>query len=141
LCMVGPEKDGSLAACEKYAKEKKLPVQFAGKLAKKKWISLSKDFSIFINTTNFDNTPISVIEAMALGLPIVSTDVGGIPFLLKDNHVAVLVPPQNPGAFTNGIKKLLNDEALANRLRANARRKAEMYDWQKVKEQWHLLLK
>tara|TARA_R110000850_G_scaffold277086_1_gene422302 strand:- start:25777 stop:26784 length:1008 start_codon:yes stop_codon:yes gene_type:complete len=141
LCMVGPDKDGSLGVCEKYALENTLPVQFTGKLTKEEWIALSKEFSVFINTTNFDNTPISVIEAMALGLPVVSTDVGGIPFLLEDNQDAVLVPPRNPSAFANGIKKLLTNEKLSEKLKINARKKAERYDWQKVKEQWHLLLK
>ncbi len=81
------------------------------------------------------------MEAMALGLSIVSTDVGGIPFLLKDKQEAVLVPPAKPEAFANGIKKLLTNEALAEKLISNARKKVEMHDWQKVKEQWHLLLK
>lgn len=141
LCMVGPDKDGSLAACEKIASENKLPVQFTGKLTKKEWISLSKEYSIFINTTNFDNTPVSVIEAMALGLSVVSTNVGGIPFLLEDHQDAILVPPDNPGAFASGIKKLLTNELLTEKLWVNARKKAERYDWQKVKAQWHLLLK
>ncbi len=141
LCMVGPDEDGSLGICKKYAQKNNLPVQFTGKLTKEQWINLSEVFSIFINTTNFDNTPVSVMEAMALGLPVVSTNVGGIPFLLEDNQEAVLVPPENPEAFANGIKKLLTNEALAEKLRSNARIKAEMYDWQKVKEHWHLLLK
>lgn len=141
LCMVGPDKDGSLGTCKKYAQKNNLSVRFTNQLTKEQWINLSKDFSIFINTANFDNTPVSIMEAMALGLPIVSTDVGGIPFLLKDNEEAVLVPPKNPEAFANGIKKLLKDEELAEKLRSNARKKAEMYDWQKVKEHWCLLLK
>lgn len=49
----------------------------------------------FINTTNYDNKPISVIEAMACGLCIVSTNVGGISYLLEDEKDALLVPPDN----------------------------------------------
>ena len=72
LCMVGPEKDGSLAKCSEYAEKHNLPVRFPGKMKKKEWAALSVDYDFFINSTDVDNTPISVIEAMALGLPIIS---------------------------------------------------------------------
>ena len=84
LCMVGPEKDGSLQRCKNVAQELNLPITFPGILKKEEWIDLSKDYDIFINTTNFDNMPVSVMEAMALGLPVVSTNVGGLPYLIED---------------------------------------------------------
>src|SRR5690606_13932264 len=54
LCMVGPDKDGSLAKCRKYASEKNLPVKFTGKLKKKEWVRLSEDYDIFLNTSDID---------------------------------------------------------------------------------------
>ena len=80
--MVGPDKDGSLEKTKQYAKEKGVlhRVRFTGGLSKTEWIELSKDYNIFINTTNVDNTPVSVMEAMALGFPVISTNVGGVPF-------------------------------------------------------------
>ena len=51
-------------------------VTLTGRLSKNEWISLSRDYDIFINTTDYDNHPVSVIEAMALGLPIVTTNAG-----------------------------------------------------------------
>ena len=68
-------------------------MNFTGKLSKQEWRDLSKDYNVFINTTNFDNTPVSVIEAMALGIPVVSTNVGGLPFLITDKVDGVLVEP------------------------------------------------
>ena len=65
LTMVGPEVDGSLKAMKTFAKINNLDVKFTGKLSKQKWIELSKSHNVFINTTNFDNTPVSVIESMA----------------------------------------------------------------------------
>ena len=61
-------------------------------MKKSSWINLSKDCDIFINTTNYDNMPISVIEAMALGLPIVSTNAGGLKYFHDDGEDALLVP-------------------------------------------------
>ena len=141
LCMVGPEKDGSLAECKKIAQQKKLPITFTGKLDKEEWIALSKEFDIFINTTNFDNTPVSVIEAMALGLPVVSTNVGGLPYLIEHNKTGVLVPPNNEKDFVVDIMDLLSNPEKAVQLSKNARAIVEEFDWEKVKEQWGEVLK
>ena len=140
LCMIGPEKDGSLEDCKTYVKNHHLPVTFTGKLEKNEWINLADEYSIFINTTNFDNTPISVIEAMALGLPVVSTNVGGIPFLLEHDKDAQLVEPENSIAFTEAVRKILHHPEMAEKLANKAREKAESFDWEKVKHYWFKLL-
>lgn len=140
LCMVGPDKDGSLEKCKEYAKSKNLDVVFTGKLEKEKWIALSQDYDIFINTTHFDNTPVSVIEAMALGLPVISTKVGGIPYLLENKKEALLVPDNDKDAFIDGIVTLCNDSSLTKILVQNARKKVEGFDWDYVKHLWNTLL-
>ena len=63
LAMIGPDSENILEECKIYAKNLNVKVNFLGKLSKKDWISLSEEYSIFINTTHFDNTPVSVIEA------------------------------------------------------------------------------
>lgn len=136
LCMVGPEKDGSLKNCKKVAEELNLPITFTGILKKEEWIALSKKYDIFINTTNFDNMPVSVMEAMALGLPVISTDVGGVPFLIESDADGVLVPPNNPNVFIDSIKYLCENPSKAEQLTLNARAKIENFDWQVVKKQW-----
>lgn len=140
LCMVGPEKDNSLEECKTYVKNNLLTVTFTGKLEKDEWIKLADEYSIFINTTNFDNTPISVIEAMALGLPVVSTNVGGIPFLLENDKDAQLVEPENSIVFTDAVRKILNHPEIAEKLANKAREKAESFDWEKVKHYWFKIL-
>ena len=84
---------------------------------------------IFINTSNVDNTPVSVLEAMACGLIIVSTNVGGIPHLLADEVNALLIPPQNPQAMTAAIQRVLTESDLAESLPQNARKDIEKFDW------------
>ena len=136
LCMIGPEKDGSLQQCKKYTKELNVDVYFPGKLSKAEWIKLSYDYNIFINTTNYDNMPVSVIEAMALGFPIISTNVGGMPFLINNNHEGLLVEPNDVEGFIIAIKKIISDSKKTTQLVKNAREKAEMFDWGKIKHQW-----
>ena len=140
LCMVGPDKDGSLLKCKELASRKQLDVTFTEILSKEEWTSLSTDYDIFINTTNFDNTPVSVIEAMALGLPIISTNVGGLPYLIEDQIDGVLVPPREPLLFANAIQDLLQDPKRAITYSVKARKKAEGFDWQNVKHSWITLL-
>jgi len=140
LCMVGPDKDGSMEICKKYAAQKNLPVRFTGKLNKKEWIALSKAYDVFINTTNFDNMPVSVLEAMALGIPIVTTNVGGIPYLLQNRKEALCVPPNNVEAFVNALILLKQTSGMAKNMTLNARKKVENFDWEKVKELWKPLL-
>lgn len=140
LTMVGPDNDGSLEATKIFAKSLKVDVSFTGKLSKKEWITRSKDYNIFINTTNFDNMPVSIIEAMALGLPVISTNVGGLPFLITHNVDGILVPPNNVDAFTTAVSKLKNNENLKNNLVKQARKKTEQYSWQIVKENWKSIL-
>jgi len=136
LCMVGPEKDGSMERCKKWAVVNSLPVTFKGKLSKTDWVRLSESYAIFINTTNFDNMPFSLLEAMALGLPIVSTNVGGIPFLVEDGQTAMLVNKDDTEAMSDAIIKLIKEEPLANKISINARKKVEKFDWSEVKPLW-----
>ena len=141
LCMVGPEKeDTSLAECQKLANQLDVAVTFTGKLSKVEWISLAEDYDIFINTTNFDNMPVSIIEAMALGLPIVSTNVGGIPFLLTDGENALLSTPDAVEDMAQHIVKLVQNPDLVNTLTTNARATAETFDWEAIRHQWKTIL-
>jgi glycosyltransferase involved in cell wall biosynthesis len=140
LCMVGPDKDGSLSEVKKYALQKGVAVSFIGKMSKAEWTSLSEEFDIFINTTHLDNTPISVIEAMGLGLAVVSTNVGGIPYLLESNKEAVLVNDNDVKAMTEGIEKSITNQQFAETITSNARIKAASFDWKMVKEKWFATL-
>ena len=115
-------------------------MNFTGKLTKAEWIKLSNDYNVFINTTDIDNTPLSVIEAMALGLPIVSTDVGGLTFLIENDKDGILVPRQDAGAMVDSIIKLKSDTSLKNKLITNARSKVEKFDWSTTKHKWLDLL-
>lgn len=138
IIMVGPDKDGTKLKFENELKRKKLESNFTitNKLEKKRWIELSQKSSIFINSTNFDNHPVSVIEAMALGLPVVSTNVGGVPYLIEDRINGLLFEKGNHIAFANTIKELLVSPELMSKLSYNSRRSALNYDWKVVSCLW-----
>jgi L-malate glycosyltransferase len=141
LCMVGPKKDKSYEQTVAFAKQNNVEVLFTGKLSKKKWTSLAKKYNVFINTTHFDNTPISVIEAMALGLPVVSTNVGGIPFLLEDEKNSLLVDDNDTTGMVTQIDRLVVEKGLAKKIVSNAYEMTRGFDWEIVKKQWIELLK
>ena len=139
LSMVGPIKDNTIELIDKLIFKWNLQekVILTGKLEKKEWIELSKDFDIFLNTTNIDNQPVSVIEAMALGLPIVSTNVGGIPDLLTHNQTAKLVDKNNISAMVNEIKDYLSNPSDSLFISKNARELVEaQYDEGVIIPQW-----
>ena len=141
LCMVGPDTDGSLSKVKDVAARLNVSVTITGKLTKAAWIELSKDYNVFINTTNFDNTPVSVIEAMALGIPVVSTNVGGMPYLIETGVDGVLVSPNNYEAMVNAICLLFEDENKTEAMIEKAREKVEGFDWERVKGNWDAVLR
>lgn len=139
LMMVGSDKgDGSFqATC---ATAERLGVsdrmQFPGSIPKSDVPSRLQEGDIFINTTNVDNTPVSVLEAMACGLCVVSTSVGGIPYMLRDGVDSLLVPPDDADAMAGAVCALLSDPALAARISRAGRTMVEDLDWEPVLARW-----
>ena len=143
LTMVGPDRnDGSLEATRKEAERLGVSdrVRIAGRVAKSEVGRVLSCADIFINTTNVDNAPVSVLEAMACGLCVVSTNVGGIPDLVDEGRDGFLVPPADAAAMAGSILKILDDPSLAARISGNARRKAELFDWKVLLPKWERVL-
>jgi glycosyltransferase involved in cell wall biosynthesis len=136
LTMVGPDKNNLLESLISYSTDLNVEVNFTGLLSKEEWITLSESYNIFINTTHFDNTPVSLIEAMALGLPVISTNVGGIPYLIDNNLNGLLVDDDNVEQMVDAIKKITNDTLLKDKIALNARKKVEKFNWDIVKKEW-----
>ncbi len=141
LTMVGPDKDGSLETTKNYANQLNLKVNFTGKLSKSEWTDLAKNHDIFINTTHFDNTPVSVLEAMALGLPVVSTNVGGLPFLITHQKNGYLVNDNNPAEMVAQIENIINFPTQTIEIINCSKSLVLKMDWKVVKNQWLNLLR
>lgn len=143
LVMVGPDRDGSLSQTRDRAEHLHVldRIQFPGGVSKSdvpRWMNAG---DVFLNTTNADNTPVSVLEAMACGLCVVSTSVGGIPYLLEDGKDALLVPPNDADAMARAVRRILSEPGLAERLSTNGRAKALRHDWSVVLPQWEALFR
>ena len=142
LCMVGPDKDGELERCRKAAKDEGIlnSITFTGKLDKEEWIQISSSYDIFINTTNVDNMPVSIIEAMALGFPIVSTNAGGLPYLISDNINGLLVDKDSPDQMSKLIASIISDSSLSSIISSNARKKSMTFNKNNIVSKWHQLI-
>lgn len=142
LTMVGPEVDGSMEKCKALSAELGVMQQitFTGKLSKQEWTKLAQEKDIFINTTNYDNLPVSVLEAMALGLPVVSTNVGGIPYIITNQQNGLLVHADDTAEMADAVTQLLSDNNMAATISKYAREYAAQYDWNIIKTKWHNLL-
>jgi glycosyltransferase involved in cell wall biosynthesis len=141
LTMVGPDKgDGSFQRTQEEAVRLGVAdrLSLPGGVPKTEvpaWLTMG---DIFLNTTNVDNTPVSVIEAMATGLCVVSTNVGGLPDLLEHDRTALLVPPNDAEAMADAVTQILRDPLLAAHLSGGARTWAEAYDWSAVLPLWEM---
>jgi glycosyltransferase involved in cell wall biosynthesis len=94
---------------------------------------------IFINTNQVDNMPVALVEAWAMGLPVVTTSVGGIPDMISHGNSGLLVPRDDDQAMVRAIQSLLNDPSMASHLSANGRSLAARSSWGEVKFQWEQL--
>lgn len=138
----GDSGDGSLSETKLLAEKLGISgkVEFSGKILKGDVPTWLQKGDIFVNTTMVDNTPVSILEAMACGLCIVSTNVGGIPYMLTNEEDALLVPQNDPDMMARAIERLFSTESgLATSISKNARRKIEKYDWGVIIPQWEEL--
>ncbi len=91
---------------------------------------------IFINTNSVDNAPVAVLEACAMGLPVVATAVGGIRDLLTDGETALLVPDGDVQAMADAVQRLQREPALASRLSRNGYEMVSRSSWSSVRPLW-----
>lgn len=139
LLMVGYD-GGLLAELREFAKINQLNVEFSGKLTQQQWAERAANCDIFLNTSQVDNAPFSLIEALSLGLFVVSTNVGGIPYLVRDGKEAILVSPGDYIGMTAGIKRILSDTKLRSTLTENAAKLVAECASGKVISRWNQIL-
>ena len=108
-------------------------VTFTGRLDNEQIPEMYRDADVFLNSSLVDNMPISILEALASGVPVVSTGIGGIPFFVENGKTALLVPPADAEAMAAAILKLFQDTAKAEALARAGRETVQQYTWQNVR--------
>jgi glycosyltransferase involved in cell wall biosynthesis len=111
-------------------------VTFLGRLGRKEIVELYQCADVMLNPSRVDNMPNSILEALACGIPVISTNVGGVPFMVRDGHTAVLVKPDNVPEMAEAIVNLCRDEVLRRGLSKSGQREVARYTWAEVKPQW-----
>ena len=143
LTLVGPDRgDGTREKTVCAARELGVEehVVFLGPVAKSRLPEVFADSDIFLNTSNVDNTPVTVVEALACGLCVISTSVGGVPYLVQHGEDALLVPPDDAHAMSAAVRRVMSTPSLAEKLSLGGRQNALSRDWSLLLPQWERLL-
>lgn len=114
-------------------------VSFPGFLNAEKKAQIFSEADVFLNTNRADNMPVSVVEACACGLPVVSTNVGGLPFLITDGENGLLVENENAPEMVEAVRSLLENPELAQKISQGGRTLAEHSGWTAVRRGWEKL--
>ncbi len=111
-------------------------VHFSGRIDNAQIGALYASADCLLNPTTADNMPISILEALASGVPVVSTNAGGIPDLVQHGVTALLVPVGNHAAMAHEALRVLDDAAVASALRRAGLAEVQRFAWPHVKRQW-----
>ena len=91
---------------------------------------------MFLNTSSIDNMPVSIIEAFAAGLPVVTTDAGGIPYMISDRKNGHMVGVNDHEAVAERLLELVDRPEEVRRLSQIGREEVAKYTWDSVGPQW-----
>lgn len=111
-------------------------VEFLGAVAPEKMPEIYDRADVYLNSPNIDNMPNSIIEAFSCGLPVISTDAGGIPYIVENEKTGLLVERNDHEALARAAIRILESDKLAQDIIANARRECIKYSWSNVRGQW-----
>jgi len=131
--------DGSeRPALEALVRELRLSnVSFVGRVPHERMSALYQAADIYLNSPDIDNMPSSMIEAYAAGIPVVTSDAGGIPYILRHEATGMLVPRGDDKAMADAALRLLREPALVQRITGQARAELEArYVWPAVRDAW-----
>jgi glycosyltransferase involved in cell wall biosynthesis len=111
-------------------------VTFAGRVAPSDIHRYYAEADIYVQAPSIDNMPLSVLEAFASGMPVVSTNAGGVPSILRDRIDGLLVPDNADDELAARVIDLLRDPVFARGLAGSAHHTLAAYDWPVVREGW-----
>ena len=115
-------------------------VEFVGRVRPEEMPALYDRADVYLNAPDIDNMPNSIIEAFACGLPVVTTDAGGIPYIVTHERTGLMVPRGDAEGMAREALRLLEEPTLALRLATAARAEClARYVWPVVRDEWERL--
>ena len=111
-------------------------VTFAGRVAPADMPAFYADAGVYVQTPSIDNMPLSVLEAFASGLPVVSTRVGGVPSILTDGVHGLLADDDDDRGVAAHVVELLANPGRAQTLAEAAHATCRAYEWRAVRDGW-----
>lgn len=111
-------------------------VEFKGLVAPDEMPELCDAADIYLNASNVDNMPLSILEAFAAGLAVVTTNAGGIPYIVTNEETGLLVEMNDHEAMASAAMRLLEDDVLATKIVDRARAECDKYKWNAVRADW-----
>lgn len=111
-------------------------VEFMGMLSHKEALKHVATADAFILTSVEEGMPTVIIEALALGKPVIATVVGGIPEVVTDGVNGILVPPKSPEHIVKALERLMSDSRLRRRLGKAAAKSVKNYTWRRIAEEF-----
>jgi glycosyltransferase involved in cell wall biosynthesis len=130
----GPELESLRALARRLGVEES--VRFPGRIENADIAKLYAAADCLMNPSTVDNMPISILEAFASGVPVVSTDAGGIPDIVDHGRSGLLVPIGNETRMAQAVLNVLRTPTLAHSLACAGRVEAEQYEWRRVRDRW-----
>lgn len=128
LLIVGSDPEGLQKHLQKQARYLKLlDIIFTGPLALEDLISAYDSAKVFVLPSNYEATGLVLLEAMARRVPVIATNIGGIPYVIEDGGTGILVPYGNIQLIHEKIITLLSDTNLRDRIVQNARQKVNLF--------------
>lgn len=115
--------------------------RFTGRIEQDEMPRIYDEADVYLNSSIVDNMPLSIIEAFACGLPVISTDAGGIPHIVDDGETGLLVKTNDYRALAEQAIRLLEDEDLAQNIIRRAVAEGEKYSSQNALNDWLKLYK
>jgi glycosyltransferase involved in cell wall biosynthesis len=109
---------------------------FVGRVQFEKMPALYDAADIYLTATDLDNMPGSVIECLSCGLPVVTTDAGGVPYIVTHEKTALIVPRGDHRAMAASAIRLLEDNELAVRLSRAGLESCRRFTWPAVRDEW-----
>lgn len=99
--------------------------EILGPVQRERVLQLFREANVFVLPSQYEGLPMAILEALAAGLPVIATCVGGIPEVVKDNDNGFLIPPGDIKALSGSLEKLVSDADLRKRMGQRSREFAE----------------